>query len=83
VFRDSQTQGDHFPRYANLNKEPLRSMMEEEWELGKEFCGWRMVAKDLSTCTKELNLPETRQFIEMQAKISKGQASEACCPKLQ
>jgi hypothetical protein len=52
--------------------------MEEERELGNESCEWRKVAKDLSTCTKVLNLPETRQMIEIQAQRSKGQASEAC-----
>ena len=58
-----------------------RSMMEEVW-LESESCGWRMVSKDLGTCTKVLHLPQTRQIIVIQALRSMGQASEACCPKL-
>jgi hypothetical protein len=57
--------------------------MKVKRRLGKESCGEEWLPKVLSTCTKVLNLPETRQFIAIQAKISKGQASEACCPKLQ
>jgi hypothetical protein len=57
--------------------------MEEDKGLGKESCGWRMVSKDLGTCTRVLHLPETRQIIVIQALRSMGQASEACCPKLQ
>ena len=29
-----------------------------------------------------LNVPETRQLIEIQAKYLMGQASEACCPNI-
>jgi hypothetical protein len=58
-------------------------MMEEEWELGNESCEWRKVSKALITCTKVLNLPETRQMTKIQDQRSKRQASEAYCPKIQ
>jgi hypothetical protein len=37
----------------------------------------------LSTYTKVLHLPETRQTVVIQAQKSSGQASEALCPILQ
>jgi hypothetical protein len=58
-------------------------MMEEERELGNESCEWRKVSKGLITCTKVLNLPNTRQMIKIQAQRSKRQVSEDLCPKLQ